>query len=190
VDLRSGEQPGGREPAPGPLRLVQRFVNTVNLEHPEDVIETPQELRAFLLEHTSAPGGLTVGDADVRRAVELREALRRLLLANNGEPYDPAAAAAVEHAGRAAQLGPSLVADGTVALRPGAPGVDGVLGEIVAVAFVAMADGSWSRLKACRRDVCHWAFYDGSRNMSGAWCSMSICGNRTKTRSYRRRRAG
>ena len=27
---------------------------------------------------------------------------------------------------------------------------------------------------------CHWVFYDGSRNRSGAWCSMRICGNRPR----------
>jgi predicted RNA-binding Zn ribbon-like protein len=48
-----------------------------------------------------------------------------------------------------------------------------------------MLDGSWSRLKACRQ--CGWAFYDYSRNRSGSWCSMQLCGNRTKTRAYRRR---
>jgi predicted RNA-binding Zn ribbon-like protein len=186
--LRPGEEPGGREPAPGSLRLVQRFVNTVNLEQPEDAIATPPQLRAFLAEQDLASG--EIDDAEVRRAVELREAIRTLLMANNGAPHDPAAVAVVEHAGRAAQLGPALQADHRVLLRPGAPGVDGALGEIVAVAFMAMADGSWSRLKACRGETCHWAFYDSSRNCSGAWCSMSICGNRRKTRSYRRRRAG
>ena len=78
---------------------------------------------------------------------------------------------------------------GTASLVPQAPGMDGALGGIVAIAYAAMADGSWRRLKACRRDVCQWAFYDHSRNRSGAWCAMAICGNRTKTRGYRRRRA-
>jgi predicted RNA-binding Zn ribbon-like protein len=51
-----------------------------------------------------------------------------------------------------------------------------------------MVDGSWSRLKACRNHGCRWAFYDYSRNRSASWCSMQLCGNRTKTRTYRRRR--
>jgi predicted RNA-binding Zn ribbon-like protein len=52
-----------------------------------------------------------------------------------------------------------------------------------------MADGSWERLKGCPRDVCHWVFYDRSRNRSSTWCAMSVCGNRTNTRAYRRRLA-
>jgi predicted RNA-binding Zn ribbon-like protein len=50
-----------------------------------------------------------------------------------------------------------------------------------------MLDGSWSRLKACRN--CCWSFYDYSPNRSATWCSMQLCGNRKKTRAYRRRRA-
>ena len=61
------------------------------------------------------------------------------------------------------------------------------LDEVVAVAFGAMLDGTWGRLKACRN--CHWSFYDYSPNRSATWCSMQLCGNRTKTRAYRRRKA-
>ena len=186
--LLPGHEPGGRDPAPGPLRLVQQFVNTYNQELPGDGIGTSEQLVAFCAEHALALDAPVLA-ADVARAVELREALRLLLMANNGHPHDPAAGAVVEHAARAAQLTLQL-GDGGAALVAQAPGVDGALGEIVAVAYAAMADGSWQRLKACRRDVCQWAFYDHSRNRSGAWCAMAICGNRTKTRGYRRRMAG
>lgn len=78
----------------------------------------------------------------------------------------------------------------TIGLEPDGPRIHSsdVLGPIVAVAFEAMLDGSWRRLKACPQ--CGWAFYDYSKNRSATWCSMSICGNRLKTRAYRRRHAG
>ena len=69
---------------------------------------------------------------------------------------------------------------GDARLVPRASGLDGALGEILAVVHRSMADGTWWRLKGCPRDVCHWAFYDRSRNGSGKWCAMSVCGNRTK----------
>ena len=50
-----------------------------------------------------------------------------------------------------------------------------------------MADGTWSRLKACPGPHCGWVFYDGSRNRSRQWCSMQICGNRVKGREFRAR---
>lgn len=51
-----------------------------------------------------------------------------------------------------------------------------------------MIDGAWPRLKVCWETTCRWAFLDTSRNRSRNWCSMSSCGNRTKTRAYRARR--
>ena len=73
-------------------------------------------------------------------------------------------------------------------LRPEADGLEGVLGTVLVVAFAAMADGSWGRLKSCRNHTCSWAFYDYSKNRSASWCSMLLCGNRRKTRAYRARR--
>jgi predicted RNA-binding Zn ribbon-like protein len=54
--------------------------------------------------------------------------------------------------------------------------------------FSAMMDGTWTRLKACRNTACRYVFYDYSKNRSGTWCTMAICGNRLKTRKYRQRR--
>jgi predicted RNA-binding Zn ribbon-like protein len=52
----------------------------------------------------------------------------------------------------------------------------------------AMAEGSWGRLKACSDHGCQWAFFDRSKNRSGHWCSMRVCGNRAKARQFRERR--
>lgn len=46
------------------------------------------------------------------------------------------------------------------------------------------------QLKACPPpDGCNWLFLDRSRNGSRVWCSMEMCGNRTKLRRYRARQA-
>jgi predicted RNA-binding Zn ribbon-like protein len=68
--------------------------------------------------------------------------------------------------------------------------VDGVaagLGAIAAAIMAAVGDGTWPRLMACQDESCHAAFLDTSRNRSRTWCSMQVCGNRTKTRAYRAR---
>ncbi|HKI92714.1 MAG TPA: CGNR zinc finger domain-containing protein, partial [Gaiellaceae bacterium] len=75
---------------------------------------------------------------------------------------------------------------GTRGIRFDAPA--GGIGVVLAAAGEAMADGSWQRLKACRSDSCRWAFVDNARNRSRQWCSMSVCGNREKARTFRRRR--
>ncbi|MFF4567490.1 CGNR zinc finger domain-containing protein [Streptomyces sp. NPDC001435] len=53
----------------------------------------------------------------------------------------------------------------------------------------AVADGSLKRLKLCASSDCRWASRDTSRSGGGRWCSMAVCGNRHKTRAYRRRQA-
>jgi predicted RNA-binding Zn ribbon-like protein len=169
--------------APAPLRLVQEFVNTVDHEHGREWIGTPDELRRWLAEHKLPANGLR--DDDVARAHELREALRALLIANNERGTDPEATETVNRAIARAGLRPELTPDGA-RLVAFAGGLDAALGGILAAALDAMREGTWSRLKACRQ--CHWSFYDYSRNRSATWCSMSICGNRRKTRDYRRRR--
>ena len=179
--------PGGRAPAPGALWTIQAFVNTTNRETGQDALDSPGALSSWLSRFGLLPGDAPASQSDLVRARELREALRSLMLANSGQPADRTALEPLNRTARTARL-TVVFGERGAALEPDDPGVDGALGELVAIAFTAMADGSWKRLKACRRDVCHWAFYDHSKNLSGAWCAMAICGNRTKTRSYRRRR--
>ncbi|WP_372506075.1 CGNR zinc finger domain-containing protein [Actinomadura madurae] len=62
------------------------------------------------------------------------------------------------------------------------------LARIAAAIMDAVSAGTWPRLKVCQEGTCRWAFVDTSKNRSRAWCSMSTCGNRTKTRAYRARR--
>jgi predicted RNA-binding Zn ribbon-like protein len=171
--------------APEPLRLVQLFVNSVDKENGREWLPTPEALARWF-EERGLPRGV-VTEADVVRTHALREALRALLRANNvgGEPGE--AAGVVNEAARAGGVSLAVDADGELHIEVTGTGVDGALGEIVAVAFEAMLDGSWTRLKTCRH--CNWSFYDESKNRSGSWCSMQLCGNRTKTRAYRRRLA-
>jgi predicted RNA-binding Zn ribbon-like protein len=183
------EEPGDRSPAPGPLRLVQLFVNTNDLETGPDLIPDAPALRDWLHDRDLLAADHPVTDDDHARAIELREAIRELVSAHAGLPHDEGAVDIVNAAGARAGLRPVLD-DPATRFEPAASGVDGALGRIVAAIHEATADGTWSRLKACERDVCRWAFYDHSKNRSGHWCSMAVCGQREKNRrAYRRRRA-
>jgi predicted RNA-binding Zn ribbon-like protein len=181
-------EPGGREAAPGPLALVQAFVNTREAERGWETLTDPEALSRWLRERRLLSRGSRVEDEDVERARELREALRALLAANNGGEVEEGVVAALNGASARARLGVRFGRNGRTILAPAARGVDGALGRVVAAVHAGMEDGTWARLKACRNPVCSWAFYDRSKNRSGRWCSMGICGNRTKTRSYRRRK--
>jgi predicted RNA-binding Zn ribbon-like protein len=179
-----------RSDAPGALDVVRSFVNTHDLEDNTDAIAAPDQLSAWLTEHGLLDGAGSADAAQVARAAGLREALRHMLLANGGVPPDPEAPATVDAIARHARVGVRFHPDGSSSVEPEASGVDGALGRIVAVVAGAMADGTWPRLKACLADDCQWAFYDHTRNHSGRWCDMAVCGNRTKVRAFRTRRSG
>jgi predicted RNA-binding Zn ribbon-like protein len=185
-------EPGGREAAPEPLALVQAFANTVAEEghFRWEAIGDPDSLRSWLSSRGLLADGERVGEADVARAKEVRKALRSLLAANNGREADAAAIRALNLATERARLTVRFGADGRATLESGAGGVDGALGRVLAAVHASMEEGIWGRLKSCANATCGWAFYDRSKNRSGRWCSMEVCGNRTKTRAYRRRRQG
>jgi predicted RNA-binding Zn ribbon-like protein len=181
-------EPGDRAPAPGPLRLVQRFVNTVDLEGGPELLPDAAALRDWLAADGLLDAHARVSAADHARAIALREAIRELAAAHAGHDHDPHATETINAAARRAGLHPVLGA--TTRLEPAAGGVDGALGRIVAAVHAAVAEGTWERLKACDRHSCRWAFYDRSKNRSGHWCSMAVCGSREKNRrAYRRRRS-
>ena len=181
------------EPAPGPLRLVQEFVNSAHV-HPHlengeapDAFDSPGGLKAWLDERDLVEPSEQVLAGDRHYAVETREALRAILLTNGGAPPDEGSVETVNRAATRAQLTLKFDVDGGSGLKPIARGVDGAIGAILAVAFAAMAEGSWTRLKVCPEETCGVAFFDQSKNRSRRWCSMEVCGNRTKVRSYRQR---
>jgi predicted RNA-binding Zn ribbon-like protein len=182
---------GDRPQAPGRAAVVQAFVNTADLERACDPFELPGGLACWLVAEGLLQAGDSALEADVRRAIALREALRDLLSAHNRLHADGLAArSVVDDVALRAELRFALTPDDRPELRATAEGVDGALGEIVAAVHAAAVDETWARLKACKRDRCRQAFYDASPNRSGRWCSMAICGSREKNRrAYWRNRS-
>jgi predicted RNA-binding Zn ribbon-like protein len=173
--------------APGRLDVIRRFVNTYDLEDRTDRVGTPDELRAWLSDEGLLGERERVTATDVRQAADVRGAIRELLLAHTGRPLAPEAPRTLDAAARRAGLGVRFHPDGGSGVEPEAKGADGAIGEMLAIVAAAMADGTWDRLKACQADDCHWAFYDHTRNRSGVWCDMAVCGNRAKVERFRER---
>jgi predicted RNA-binding Zn ribbon-like protein len=157
--------------------------------HPgSSTLPDPPALERWLSDHgieRDAP----LGDNDLRAVIRFREALRSLLGANNGLPADPAAVAALRAAAVNAELRVRVDDEGAALLEPAGSGVEALFASVLTAIADAQADGTWTRIKACRADDCRYAFLDESKNRSRAWCSMTVCGNRAKTRSYRARKA-
>ena len=171
------------------LDLVRDYVNTFDLETGIDTIATPDELATWLSEQGLVDDLVEPTDQEVEDARAVREAIRELLLVNNGVEADAGrASTTLEEAGRKARLGVRFE-DGRPVLAPEDDGARGAIGRIVATVAELAPSDEWKRLKGCRDEHCRVAFYDKSRNRSRAWCSMEVCGNRDKQRGYRERHA-
>ena len=160
-----------RSPAPGSLALVECLVNTLNLESGADALDTVAGRDRL---------GLTEGELEQAR--ELRESLRAVLLAHAGHPPHRE----VTPLGELLADAPLYVAvqdDGSATLAPADTGP--LLSRVAAAVAEALVAGTWTRLKACEAETCHWAYYDRSPAGRGRWCSMQVCGARAKMRRYR-----
>ncbi|BDV29610.1 CGNR zinc finger domain-containing protein [Microbacterium terricola] len=166
--------------APPSIRLVAAFVNSVEWQEDEDTWRSPADLGRWFVAHAQTDAGQLTAD-DLRLAQQIREGLREVLLAHAG--HEPLAAAldGLNEGLRSVPVRLSFAPDGAPALT-GMPGAAAGFGVIVQAIETARADGSWSRLKACARDTCRWAYWDDSRNGSARWCSMAGCGNYVKMR--------
>jgi predicted RNA-binding Zn ribbon-like protein len=169
------------------LDLVRDFVNTFDLETGIDEISSPAELATWFSERGLVDDLVEPTRKEHADALAVREAIRELLLANNGVAADTEAASqTLEAAGHAAALGVRFE-HGRPLLAPTGDGARAAIGRIVAAVAKLAPTEEWKRLKGCRDETCRVAFYDKSRNRSRAWCSMEVCGNREKARSFRAR---
>jgi predicted RNA-binding Zn ribbon-like protein len=176
--------------APGQLEDLREFVNTLDLDEGTEELTTPEALSAWLEPRHLLVEGAEVGQRELDRALELRESFRRLLSANNGGERDPAAIETLNEVAEDASISVRFDQDGHPMLAIAKGGEGAALAPLVAIAYESMVAGTWSRLKVCSADDCQWAFYDHSKNHSGTWCSMKVCGNRAKVRRYRERQSG
>ena len=190
----------GLAPAPGALGLAQDLLNTAPAGHKPDLLADLASARPWVSEATvqwSAATGLPVpevvldaGDLHLLRA--FRDDLREVIAKEHDGTPDtgPAApdtrpAAPVLYTAAAAlQLG----ADGSVRLHPQETGPQALVMLVLAALFEDQQAGTGRRLKTCRNPRCQVAFYDRSRNASGVWHSVRVCGNAINLRAHRERR--
>lgn len=170
--------------APGRLEVAREFVNTLEFSGgPDDSFTAgPDELETWCRESGLCPD---VDEAGLARLRDFREALRAVLETHVGEGEEAALWQALQPYAERACYGLGITEEGRPALVPQGTGADRAIAEIFAVVYDAIGTGMWSRLKACRKHSCRFAFYDRSKNGSGVWCSMQVCGNRVKAQKRR-----
>ena len=176
-----------RNEAPGELELVRRFVNTRDIEEGSDELHSPDALLTWFAGVDLLDDEAAADAEDLERALALREGIRALLLANSGEETETGRIRELNRAIGSVCLIVRFYDNGEATLKPESLGVSAALGRILTAVVRAMDEGIWGRLKICTNDACQWAFYDRSRNRSGKWCTMEVCGNRMKARTFRQR---
>ena len=174
-------------PAPGRLELVRSFVNTRDIDEGTEALADGNDVSAWLEAAGLLPAGARIDAAGFARVIEVREAIRGLLVSNAGGAAPADALATLNSLADEASLTVRLAGPAATATRASAGGLIGALGELLAIILEAIAAGTWKRLKACPADGCNWAYYDASRNRSSRWCSMAVCGNRAKRDTFRKR---
>lgn len=180
----------GQKPAPGELALVQGFINTADREGGTDDLASPVALMAWISRHGLSRKSVQVTNIDHEMIVAFRESLRLLLAGNHGEWPNAKIVKQLNRLVRDYAVTVRFGADGRALLEPRGAGAQAVVAYLLTIIARATLDGSWSRLRVCQASTCQWAFYDVSKNHSGRWCSMSVCGSRAKARQYRKRQVG
>lgn len=186
-------RPPGRPPA-GPaspsVRLLLAFLDSAGTSRGDDVLARPDDAERWCRTHGLLPAGLRLSAVDLHRLVSLREGLRDVLRVHSGLCPDADGVRVLNEVLDEVPFRIAFLPDGDQRLvpMPPEPFTVTVAGLLEAVQ-VTRTDGDWERLKVCNRSSCRRGFYDGSRNRSGRWCSMSRCGNQAKmARAHEARR--
>jgi predicted RNA-binding Zn ribbon-like protein len=186
------------------------FVNTVDPRHAEDRDDC---LRSYqeLVRWAQAAGLLTAAessdlkrraeadpgaaDAVHRRALDLREALYRLLTPKASSASHPSRGDGLallnDEAHRASAMAELTPTDGgwSWQWKP-TPDLDRMLWPIVRSATELLTSDRRDRVRECEgANGCGWLFVDTSKSGRRRWCDMRVCGNRAKARRHRERGA-
>lgn len=185
----------GIDPAPGGLAFVQELMNTIAAGKPRqaDLLADPSTAQKWLSDVLSgiavrpeaALSGVALDTEDLERLRDFRDDLRRTVTTPDSD--------SAETDGRAPAALPTVSMSmhwdeaGRVQPVPRGSGWR-LLASLAAIeVFKAQQDGSWSRIKTCRNPRCAVAFFDRSRNNSGVWHDVKVCGNAANLRAYRAR---
>jgi len=199
----------GLQPAPDGLALVQDLLNTRAMgPHGTDLLDSVAQGRRWLRESLEPVGvdpheidpheidpheidsaaldpdaaGLSwvddLSDRDLRFVRDLRSDLVRLVSGVGTPDTEPTLIRTTMTVSPA----------GVVALRPAGRGPGWFASAVWIQVYLAQQAGTWRRLKLCHNPPCGSAFYDRSKNNSGVWHDVKVCGNAVNLRASRARR--
>ncbi len=150
----------------------------------DEMLSSPQRLREWSVAAGLVDAPPPVSEAELDRALAIREAVYRLALAAvTGDPRRPGDIDLVNTAAATAPVTAALT--GTGLRHTGTE--DQIIATIARAAVALLGGPDRSRIRECADPPCTRLFVDTSRAGSRRWCNMSGCGNRAKVAGHRAR---
>jgi predicted RNA-binding Zn ribbon-like protein len=182
---------------PDELANLYDFANSLDVRHfthhgvpheQGDQLTGPRELADWMSQRGLLSTSTRITSAMFDAALQLRTGVRTYL------QFDPAerrsnksAVQALDTAMRLFPLVTEARGDGGMVLRGARSDALAGLSVVVAELYDGSVRGTLDRLKTCAAEECRRVFFDRSKPATRRWCMSTLCGNRTKTRTYRER---
>lgn len=172
--------------APGGVAFVQDFLNTKAIASYPDLLadtELAQTWATNAVQSWSRSGDSDVhppalSAADIGKLRTLRATIANLI-AGDAAPGDDSGTVSASF---------GLSDTGEVRLEPAGKGWRWLASALWGEILLSQQTGTWRRLKQCHNPDCGSTFYDRSKNNSGVWHNVKVCGNAANLRASRARR--
>lgn len=174
------------DPSPH-AELVISFANTLDVEEGTDALSEPSHVARWLVTTGLTTRTPVVTGADHDRYLRLRSGVRELL---GTEEQRSHVLADADSALRELPLLVSLSPGSALQPDPELPTTSRALATIASALASTRITGEVARVKRCPAEDCGWVFWDSTKNRSRRWCSMQVCGNRDKARTFAARKRG
>jgi predicted RNA-binding Zn ribbon-like protein len=182
---------------PDDLANLYDFANSLDVRHfthhgvpheQGDQLTGPRELGAWMSERGLLSTSAKITSAMFDAALQLRTGVRAYLQCDPAERRsNKGAVQALDAAMRLFPLVAEARSDGGMVLRGARSDALAGLSVVVAELYDGSVRGTLDRLKTCAAEECRRVFFDRSKPATRRWCMSTLCGNRTKTRTYRER---
>jgi predicted RNA-binding Zn ribbon-like protein len=182
---------------PDELANLYDFANSLDVRHfthhgvpheQGDQLSGPRELGDWMAQRGLLSASAKITSAMFDTALQLRIGVRAYLQCDPAERRsNKNAVQALETAMRLFPLVAEARGDGGMVLRGARSDALAGLSVIVAELYDGSVRGTLDRLKTCAAEECRRVFFDRSKPATRRWCMSTLCGNRTKTRTYRER---